>query len=213
MPFELDRYSMVRPMLYHLTASPNIERIRSQRQLVSVETLSNASDEEVDLRARREDTIPLNVDAYEVFIRDQEPLNEGNIEFEDGWEFGDLIECLNRLVFFWSGWERGPIRYGVNHFRHYRREEPSILRVPFDSLCERNRGRTPLFCKYNSGSPRCYQGRRSPRGPQTFLPAPAYPYNPGSVVEVAFLERVNLPSDTEVSSQFNSGWVPLYNDE
>lgn len=139
-------------------------------------------------------------------------MHAGNIEFEGGWVLEDLVEDLNRRVFFWSGWERGPIRHGANHFERYRAERPAILRVRFGSLREHNPGSTPLFCKFNSGAPRRYQGRPSPRGPRTFLPAHDCPYTPGSVVEVTFLENVKLPPDTEVSDRPDGGWQPLYAD-
>lgn len=209
MPFGLDKYSKVRPMLYHLTARQNLERIRSLRRLESTELLSRGADQDTDLRARRTETISVAVDSRQLFLRDQAPLHAGNIEFEDGWGLEDLVEDLNRRVFFWSGWERGPIPHGENHFERYKSESPVILRTRFDSLCKHNPKNTPLFCKFNSGAPRRYQGRGSPRGPRTFLPAHACPYTAGCVVEVTFLEAVALPPDTEVSNCPNGGWRPL----
>ena len=200
-------------MLYHLTARQNVEHIRALRRLMSTEMLSGAAGQEVDLEARRDNTLPVSVSSSDVFIRDQAPLHVGNIEFEDGWELNDFVKHLNRRVFFWSGWERGPVRHGANHLERYKAESPAIIRVPFDSLRGHNPGRTPLFCKFNSGAPRRYQGRPSPRGPRTFLPAHDCPYTPGSVVEVTFLEHVALPPDTEVSNRLNGVWGPLYADQ
>jgi hypothetical protein len=69
--FGLDRYSKVRPMLYHLTARQNIEHIQTLGRLMSTEMLSRAADQEVDLETRRYDTIAVSVDSSDVFIRDQ----------------------------------------------------------------------------------------------------------------------------------------------
>lgn len=212
MSFRLEKYAEVRPVLYHLTARQNIEHILALGRLLSAEVLSRTADQEVDLRTPRDHTTPVSADSYVAFIGDQVPLHAGNIEFEGGWVLEDLVEDLNRRVFFWSGWERGPIRHGANHFERYRAERPAVLRVRFDSLREHNPGTTPLFCRFNSGAPRRYQGRPSPRGPRTFLPACDCPYTPGSVVEVTFLENVKLPPDSEVSGRPNGGWQPLYTD-
>lgn len=103
------------------------------------------------------------------------------IEFEDGWGLEELVEDLNRRVFFWPGWEHKLIEHGLNHFKRYRAECPAILRLRFDSLRRHNQEHTPLFCKFNSGSPRSYLGRHSPRGPATFLPAHECPYAPGTI--------------------------------
>ena len=192
-------------MLYHLTARQNVKRIQAFRRLESIALLSRAVDQETNLRTRRSESTPLSVGSCQVFIRDQAPLHTDNIEFEGGWNLEDLVADLNHRVFFWSGWERGPIQHGVNHFERYKSESPVILRVRFDSLREHNPGCTPLFCKFYSGSPRCYQGRRS-------LLARDCPYTPGSVVEVTFLEHVALPPDTEASNRLNGGWRPLFAD-
>ena len=210
MPFTLDQYSGVRPFLYHLTARENLERIRSLKRLDSAAILLLAADEENHIRTRRRDPMPLLVERDQILVRDQAPLHPGNIEFQGGWDLEDLVAELNRRVFFWSGRERGPVRYGANHFRCYQRERPVIIRVRFDVLRRCNMKRVPLFCKYNSGSPRCYQGRGSPRGPDTFAPAERCSYNPGDVVEVTFLGSVSLPPEAEISSYVTGPWQPLF---
>ena len=212
MPFTLDRYSEVRPFLYHLTARENVDHIRLLRQIQSAAALLGGVPANRDhLRTRRNERMPLSIDEEAVFLRDQAPLFERNIEFLDGWGLEDFVESLNSRVFFWSGWSHAPIKAGNNHFNHYRSERPAILRARFESVLSRNPERTPLFCKYNSGAPRQVQGRRSPRGPDSFLPADCCPYNPGEVVEVTFLEYVTLPEDTEMSDHVDSPWCPLFN--
>lgn len=212
MPFKLDRYSEVRPSLYHLTARKNLERIRYLRRLESAAALLRAAASEEKLRIRRSDNMPILVGAEQVVLRDQAPLHEGHIEFTGGWKLEDLVEDLNRRVFFWSGWEHKPIPHGVRHFCRYRSENPVIIRVRFNALSDHNAEQLPFFCKYNSGSPRTVQGRKSPRGPDMFLPAERCPYKSGDVVEITFLESVTLPDDTEVSDHVVGPWMPLFAD-
>lgn len=210
MPFILDRYSRIRPFLYHLTARENIERIRTSRRIDSTTALLAAAANEEGVRIRRTATTPISIGSDQVLLRDQAPLYRGNIEFTDGWELEDFVEDINRRVFFWSGWEYGPIPHGVRHFGRYQAEHPLILRVPFDALRRCNAEQTPFFCKYNSGSPRRFQGRSSPRGPDTFLPADHCSYNPGDVVEVTFIGSVTLPDNTEVSDHVEGPWRRLF---
>ena len=212
MPFTLERYSEVRPFLYHLTARENLAHIRSTGQLQSAAVLLGRVPANMEtLRTRRNEKMPVYIDAETASLRDQTPLHENNIQFLDKWELEDVVESLNSRVFFWSGWRRTPIPSGERHFNRYRQEHPVILRAPFESVCRCNPGRTPLFCKYNSGAPRQSQGRKSPRGPDTFLPAECFPYNPGNVVEVTFLEHVMLPDDTEMSDHVDGPWCALFN--
>jgi hypothetical protein len=58
-----------------------------------------------------------------------------------------------------------------------------------------NSGNQPLFCRFNSGSPRCTDGRKSPRGPGLYSSCHEFVGPPGSVVEVTFSERAMLPTD------------------
>ena len=200
-------------MLYHRTARENVERIQDSRRLESTALLMETADEHSNPRVRRTDTLPLSVGPHRIQIRDQAPLYAGHIEFEGGWGLGELVQDLNRRVFFWPGWEHKPIPSGENYFKRYRSERPAILRLRFDSLRRHNQEHIPLFCKFNSGSPRSYPGRRSPRGPATFLPAHECPYVPSAVVEVTFLDWVTLPPDTEVSADLEDGWDALFTEQ
>ena len=176
----------------------------------STEVLLTATGNRERLRTRRSITIPVFVGSQQVLLRDQVPLHPGNVEFQGGWEFEDLVAALNRRVFFWSGWKHKPISYGVRHFERYQSEKPLILRVRFEDLQHHNAGQVPFFCKYNSGAPRRVQGKASPRGPDTFLSADRCPYNPGDVVEVTFLDSVKLPESTEFSDNVVGPWTALF---
>jgi hypothetical protein len=210
MPFTLGDYSKTRPFLYHPAYADNIERIRSTRRLESTASLLAAAGRQADLRTRRRTTLAITISGQRILLRDQAPLNERNIKFTGGWTLGDLVEYLNRHVFFWPSNASGPNDYGVRHYQHYATVNPIMIRVAFDSLSDHNHGQIPFFSKYNSGSPRYYQGRPSPRGPDTFLSADQCTYPPSKVVEVTLLECVVLPDDTELSNHPDGPWTPLF---
>jgi len=142
-------------------------------------------------------------------LRDQSPLHQGNIALVGGYTYDDVIEQINRWIFFWPGTAEGPISYGVRHFERYREENPVILRMNIRSLLGSNPEVQPKFCRYNSGSPRCSNGAKSPRGPETFVPAGKFAETPGKVVEVTFEESIVLPADTTIGNHPNGPWRPL----
>jgi hypothetical protein len=158
------------------------------------------------LRVRRRAHERIAVGTAVIVLRDQGPLHGGNLDLASGFSFEDLVEFLNRRVFLWPGTALSPNDYGVRHFERYQQEHPVLLRVGFRSLCFSNPSACPLYCRYNSGAPRCSQGRRSPRGPDTFVSAAEFGGTPGQVVELAFCTVVELPTDAEIGIHPNGPW-------
>lgn len=206
MPFTVEQFSRCRPFLYHLTADANLARIRRTKLLESAAALFHASGHTQHLTCKRRQSIVIPVGNDQVTIRDQAPLHQGNITFEDGWGFGDVIRCLNERVFFWPGKHDGPISYGCRHYERYVDERPVILRFRFADLLTVNPGIIPMFCRYNSGSPRCSKGRGSARGASTFVPCHEAGFTPSATVEVTFVESVRLPKGVEVGPSVSGPW-------
>ncbi len=209
MPFSLAEYERKRPYLYHHTARQNLQRLRHLLRLDCAAILLDAGGLSHLLKVKRRGPTEVQVGRYRVQIRDQDPLYEGNMSLQGGWSFADLIHHLNQHVFFWSGTETGPVTYGQRHFGRYRDETPVFLRATFAELLSLNPAAEPLFCKYNSGAPRCSKGKGSPRGPETFATASQTTFNLGSVVEVAFRNAVMLPATTQCADKLNGRWSPL----
>ena len=161
------------------------------------------------MRTPRRRPEPVVIDGTQIMLRDQRPLHRGNMQLSRGHTFEEFVESLNDRVFFWPGAQRGPISYGIRHFEAYRDEQPSILRVLAEHLLNANPDATPLFCRYNSGSPRCSYGKKSPRGPSTFLAARNFGESPASVVEVTFLTSLALPPETEYGIHPGGPWRRL----
>jgi hypothetical protein len=157
-------------------------------------------------RSRRRKCLELKDASGPVHIRDQAPLHRGAITLQGGWDFEELVEHINRHVFFWPGEEGGPIREGNNHFERYRLERPVLLRMLTVDLFQANAALSPLFCKYNSGAPRCTRGKGSPRGPDIYTSADAFCETAGRVKEVVFRGSVCLPARMEVGDDPKGPW-------
>ena len=110
-------------------------------------------------------------------------------------------------MFFWPGTERGPNDYGLRHAARYlgASEDLAFLRVPSGKIVTQS----ALFSHVNSGSPRCSNGKKSTRGPGTFLPASQFALPPSKVAEVVFETSVGLPPETEWSRSLTDGWSAL----
>jgi hypothetical protein len=150
-------------------------------------------------RTRRCGFKPLTTDCGEVWLQTQRPLHEGNIKFAGGFGLEDVVGMLNSKVFFWPGTNSGPISYGIRHKQ--RNTWPSCavtLRIPTADLLVSTKTGPAKFCPYNSGSPRCSDGKKSPRGPDTFSNALIFSRSAGKVIEVAFDDYVDLPPSTEL---------------
>ena len=206
---DLGRFVALRPYLFHLTASANVARIRRTGSIESAARLFAASARTDLLRVRRTQSQVVRIDGDDVHIRDQSPLHPGNMVLGSGLSFEDFVQSLNERVFFWPGTAAGPIAYGVRHFERYRSEHPALVRVLTASLLAANPDVVPLFCRFNSGSPRCTNGNPSPRGGDTFRPAADSDFAAGRVVEITYPERVHLPPDAEVGAEPTGPWASL----
>jgi hypothetical protein len=206
MPFHIEDYEALRPYVYHTSPVGNAARILAERRLEPTATLLELGGRDDLLCVRRETDVALLVDGYSIAIRDQTPLITANIEFEAGWGLAELVEYVNRRVFFWPGGLGGPIDYGASHFNRYAGERPVVLRMKLRSLLAANPGLQPQFSRYNSGAARQNQGKRIPRGPKTFTTAGRFGGKCGDVKEIAFDASVRLPNDTERSFGLTGPW-------
>ncbi len=210
MPFTLQKFQSLRPYLFHLTDQRNVERIRRTGRLFSATHLLRKAKEHSVISARRPECIAVTVDGDEVWIRDQRPLHAGNVGLQDGWTFEDLVKALNDKVFFWPGSDVGPISYGIRHYERYASDAPALLRLSSSEILGANPNVEPLFCRYNSGSPRWSNGIASPRGPATFVPCAVADFSAAVVVECVISEQVVLPRCAVAASSFAGPWIPLF---
>src|SRR5687768_1932088 len=129
MPLSLAEFARKRPFLYHLTCTHNARLIDLSRELVCAATLQRQAGRANRIGRRRASHERLTLPGGDVWLRDQEPLREGNIAFAPGWNFARFVALLDEHVFFWPGTEQGPIDYGGRHYERYKHESPLLLRV------------------------------------------------------------------------------------
>ena len=215
MAFTLEQFARTRPFLYHRTHAANLPGVREEAELRCAEDLRGGPLPDADRPRRGCESATFR--GRGVTLTDQKPLALGAIEFEDGWDGPRWLARMDTLVFFWPGRADGPAGYSRTHGEKYDREAaadevapPALLKVPLPDLLACNAGSTPLFCKYNSGGPRVVNGRKSPRGGSTFLPADRAPFRPGDTREVAFDRGpIRLPPTTVVLTPAGDGVQPL----
>jgi len=212
---DLAAFVAVRPFLYHTTSAANLARIRSIRAIESAARLYERAGKRNDpeLVRRRAVAVEIKLNRSAVIVRDQRPLSAASIKFEAGWNFARLVALLNRLTFFWPGKASGPIRHGLAHFERYagEGEDLRVLRIATRELIDANRPRIPMFCAYNSGSPRSHPtAGKSPRGGRTFQSADRFDRTAARVIEVVFEDFAVLPKQTVVASSPDGPWRPLY---
>src|SRR4051794_16687749 len=119
MSFHLDKFSKLRPFLYHLTSVSNLGRMLRTRRIESAATLMRLARRDDLIAVRRRDHVLVAIDGEEITIRDQAPLHQGNMALGGGWTFGDFVSLLNGRVFFWPGRAVGPIPHGFRHYERY----------------------------------------------------------------------------------------------
>ncbi|MGP1309508.1 MAG: DUF7002 family protein [Phycisphaerales bacterium] len=190
---QIHEYLRLRPTLYHLTAASNLAHIQQEQRLYPAADLFAKANRADLLHSRRRQNVAVDVGGARRIIRDQAPLHEGNILFQDGMAFGEFIAYVNQHVFFWPGMSGGPIDYGRRHFGRYASEDCAVLVIDGHALLEANAECVPMFSRYNSGSPRCSGGKKSPRGRDTFVSAERFSQTPGRVIETVFAAPVTLP--------------------
>jgi hypothetical protein len=207
MAINIEEIIRLRPHLFHLTDSRNIDRIIRTRTLEPASQIMSLAGREDLAAAKRTTHVRVSVGPDEIFLRDQAPLYAGNMKLPPAWEFNTFVRSLNKRVFFWPGSVAGPIDYGMRHFNRYRAEKPSILRVRLASLLEANEGVELEVCRYNSGSPRWSRGIPAPRGPSTFVAPARADFSASQIVEITVAGPVNLPSDIEIGPRPTGPWA------
>jgi len=164
------------------------------------------------LNSRRMEDVVTHLNEFEVIIRNQIPLNPSFLEFAEGWSFADYLVELNSRVFFWPGDWDGPNGYGQRHRASRFNASSVLLRARLKEVLVGNPGAVLFLSRFNTGAPRLYFGRRSPRGPDTFIPAEDWPYAPSRVAEASFAGSVKLPESTEVYDLTARSWKRVFGD-
>ena len=207
-----DEFINKRPFLYHLTDKINFNLIKINGLLLCTSTIAglselNPEEQHLYLRTRRGTHTSITVGEAEYLIRDQQPISLKNLEkcLTNGWNTGDFLYHLNSRVFFWPTTKRLE-----SHYSRYKEESPIIIKVSSGALIELNPH--VEFCRLNSGATRSnshLNGAPPERGIETFLPADSYTNTIGSVAEVTFPDRCQLPNKIFVGETPNGPWTEI----
>jgi hypothetical protein len=208
----LAKYQQARPVLFHVTPVANLDRLRATRRLDSVAALLGGTEHQPVLSQRRLADMTFLLDGFEVTIRSQAPLRQANIELTGGWSFADYLCELNSRVFFWPGTWDGPNSYGSRHLSSRVNLGSALLKLGLQELLSTNPESALYLSRFNTGAARRYFGRRSPRGPETFIVASEWPSSPSRVAEVSFVGAVDLPSTVEFQARGSKNWTALFED-
>jgi hypothetical protein len=196
----------LRPYLYHLTDTRNIDRILRTQALEPASQIMSLAGRDDLATVKRVSHAKVSVSGDDIFLRDQAPLHAGNMELPPDWTFDRFVRSLNNRVFFWPGSSSGPIEYGVRHFNRYQAETPTILRIRLASLLDMNQGLAFEVCRYNSGSPRWSRGIAAPRGALTFVDPAQANFSASQIVEITVAGPVKLPRDLEIGTAPTGPW-------
>lgn len=212
MGIDIKNFARHSPYLFHLTYEQSLQRIHRVNKLESTGRLLELAGQSHMIRVKREKPLPLQIGDDRLELTDQTPLNEKNIRFEDGWGVADLVESVNKRVFFWRGGEAGLLKADQGQFNRYTGEGKSLvfLRIPFSDAIAKNPGRLE-FCKYNSGGARQHpKTGKSPRGISTFATPANAPFDIAEIREVTFLDYFDFPESTTMCfGSWLGPWQPL----
>ena len=198
MAIDFEELTYTNPFLFHLTYRSSLARISRLMKLESAGSLLELGEKQDWIRRRREKILPFQIGNDSIVLTDQLPLKAGHVEFQSGWQLPDLVECSNRRVFFWRGKDEGMLAKDRGQFGAYkaRGKELVFLRVPLTDAVDLNG--EPEYCEFNSGGPRSVDGKKSPRGPKTFVSATDADFTLGKIREVVFQDAFTLPESTQV---------------
>lgn len=207
MAIELEKLLQLRPVAYHTTGRLNFTSIKEHRALISTKSLVDGSTYTSLLLRRRVTSTTIRTNSGDVQIRDQRPLRPGSLHLQRGTTLQGYLDELNRRVFLWPGTVRGPVFPGRSHFDHYHKEDGVVvLRMPLRSLLAANASGALFVEKCNSGAARHHGGRPVERGPNTFCLLRDASFPASDVVEFSFIDRVDLPLDTNFSTALEGPW-------
>lgn len=197
------------PFLYHLTDRRNLPSIKKWGRLYSTVDLvgkSGIQNANEYLHSQRPQHTSLIINGYEVFVRDQKPLNRALDKcLTDNWTREDYIYHLNKRVFTWP-----TINRLVKHYNRYENENPLILKFATEEILALNSN--VEITRLNSGATRplgVLGGVAPPRGKDTFKPFEEYDLSIKSVAEVTFLSSCLLPATFDIGSTPSSVWEKI----
>lgn len=164
------------PVLYHMAERgswPSIRRhgLLSTSALLDLFAVDHATRVVIEARRRPEGVILSHPERGQAVVRDQKPMDDRGLRqcLQDGLTPEDWYRTLNARVFFWLTRSR-LIR--LLAAKPYRNQEHDVLEIDAAALVLAYMSQVTLS-PINSGATKPFP---TPRGKDTFLPIPEYPY-------------------------------------
>jgi hypothetical protein len=95
---DVNRYSKIRPYLYHLTDRLNLDQIRESKVLFCAAELMKRAGCSDLLRTRRQDHESIEVNGSTISLRDQKPLLSGNMELTGDFTRSVRVRIISRAI-------------------------------------------------------------------------------------------------------------------
>ena len=190
MGFALEDLIRSRPFAFHTSHAANVQAIRQSGMLRSTCGLLSGTRHAYLLSTRRPASVLVELSGEQLLVPDNRPLVPRNLALPEGCSLVDWLRELNSRVFFWPGWERGPVKSGRLHFHRYAAEGQAFtIRMSMASLLAANSHRDLWVTRCNSGSARQQHGKPVRRGPETFQRPEAALFRPTAVIELTYVAQ------------------------
>jgi hypothetical protein len=199
-PSELvERY----PLLYHMAERDSLPSILkhgllSTSGLLDLYSINGTQRKAIESELRGE-SIPINhAKLGKAVVRDQCPMSLPSLtdSLQDGLTPRQWLHILNARVFFWVAEDR---LHGLLNARSYAEEEHDVLILDTKSVVKAHLDDVDL-CPMNSGATIPW---KHPRGKDTFLPLPLYPWHQRAKKVVELTVRGGV---TDVKQHLVEAW-------
>ena len=183
--------------LYHFIPNEHLEFVKKTRKLFSAAEMLDACKKKKPKRQKREHCITLpsgktkdgTVLPKGIILRDQGKLEEANLAFCPEFRMGDLVEELNKHVFFWPCF---PEKFAKKY------QHNALIRCCLEDVKKHNHDKQPLYCPFNSGAPkRDGDGNKVLRSRCMYQPLNVQCVPAKDIVEVVFQGCVKLPKSCD----------------
>src|ERR1035438_4994956 len=208
-PMKLERLCAVWSHSYHVTSGANLASIRKSRVLWPAGTLLERANRPHFVRRRRTEDLLLRVEALQVLIRNQIPLDPSSLDLGSTCTLEEYVVCLNSYVFFWPGTAIGPSNDGVRMFERTDGTRAIVIRVPTRSLIEANLAAPKYVATCNTGVTWTERGIKARRGPEVFQCLDEFSEQPAHIHEICFKGEIRLPDSAELGSSPTGPWSAL----
>ena len=176
--------------LYHFLPQENLAFVKKTCTLFSAAEMLDACEWSHLKKKKRKRCLTL---PNGVILRDQQKLEEENIEFSLGFEMKDLVALLNEHVFFWPCFPRPRHNDSKRSFADKYKNDALICCNLTD--IQINPSNPVLYCPFNSGAPKRVNKKKVLHSPCMYQPLDIRRVSTEAIVEVVFCGSVQLPTN------------------